>query len=116
MNWRSKRVSSSNSGVPAAAGVYVIGHRDTLHDFEISRTCVYVGETKDLQRRLNEHLPGNETNPGLRQYIGDNYDDTICWFTCVEAIETKAVQDDLIRRLRPRFNTIGNQPVNEDNT
>lgn len=70
MNWLSKRVSSSNSGVPTVAGVYVIGHRDTLHDFEVSRTCVYVGETKDLQRRLNEHLPANETNPGLREIHG----------------------------------------------
>ena len=69
MNWRSKRVSSSNSGVPAAAGVYVIGRSDTLHDFEVSRTCVYVGETKDLRRRLNEHLPANETNLGLREYL-----------------------------------------------
>ena len=114
MIWRSKRVSSSNSTVPAAAGVYVIGHRGTLHDFEISRACVYVGETKNLQRRLNEHLPGHEKNPGLRKYMGDNYDEAICWFARVTAAETKAVQDDLIRRLRPKYNIEGNQPADHE--
>lgn len=109
MNWLSKRVSSSNSEVPTVAGVYVIGHRDTFHDFEISRTCVYVGETKDLQRRLNEHLPANEKNPRLRKYIAANYDDAICWYARIAAAKTKTVQDELIIRLRPRFNTVGNQ-------
>ena len=117
MKWRSKRVASSNSTVPTAPGVYAIGRSDTLHDLEISRTYVYVGETKDLQRRLNEHLPANEKNPGLREYIANNYDDAICWFARVDAAETRAVQDDLIFRLRPRFNTAGNQPTNhEDHT
>ena len=81
-----------------------------MHDLEISRTYVYVGETTNLQRRLNEHLPANEKNPGLRKYIGSNYDDAICWYARATAAETKEIQDDLILRLRPRFNTVGNQP------
>ena len=85
MNWRSKRVSSSNSDVPAAAGVYAIGHSDTLHDLEIGRTYVYVGETKNLQRRLSEHLPANEENPGLREYMVDNYGDATCWYARLDA-------------------------------
>ena len=116
MIWRSKRVSASSATVSAAAGVYVIDDSDTPHDFEISRTYVYVGETRDLQRRLSDHLPPNQKNPGLREYLGDNYDDAICRFARVDAAETEAVQDDLIRRLRPRFNTTGNQPVNEVHT
>ena len=112
MIWRSKRVSSLNSAVPAAAGVYAIGHSDTLHNLEISRRYVYVGETRNLQRRLDEHLPANEKNPGLREYIGVNYDDAICWFARVDA--AKAIQDDLILRLRPRFNIAGNPPANSE--
>ena len=114
MIWRTKRVSYSNSAVPAAAGVYVIGHGDTLHDFEISRTYAYVGETLNLQRRLNEHLPENEQNPGLRKYLEENYSAAICWYARVDAAETKVVQDDLIVRLNPRFNIAGNQPNNEE--
>ena len=107
-------MSASNSTVPAAAGVYVIGRSDTLHDLEISRTYVYVGETTNLQRRLNEHLPANEKNPGLREYIGDNYDDAICWYARVVAAEAKAVEADLIRELRPLFNIAGNQPADHE--
>ena len=114
MIWRSKRVSSSNSTVPAAAGVYVIGHSDTLHDLEISRTYVYVGETLNLQRRLSEHLPDSEKNPGLKGYLKDNYSAAICWYARVDAAETKAFQDDLIVRLRPEFNIAGNQPANHE--
>ncbi len=104
MNWRSKRLSSSNSGVPAAAGVYVIGHRDTLHDLEIRRTYVYVGETANLRRRLREHLPHNEENPELRDYIADNYDAAICWYARVPFTETKGIEADLICKLDPCFN------------
>lgn len=107
MKWRSKRLAFSNSTVPAAAGVYVIGRCETLHGFELGRTCVYVGESKNLQRRLNEHLPDNEKNLDLREYLGANYDDVICWFKRVEESETKNVQDELIVRLRPRFNVVG---------
>lgn len=104
MNWHSKRLSSSNSGVPAAAGVYVIGHRDTLHDLEVSRTYVYVGESADLRRRLGEHLPRNEENPELRDYIADNYDGAICWYARVPSTETRAIEAELISKLAPRFN------------
>ena len=117
MRWRSKRVASSNSAVPTSAGVYVIGRSHTFHDLEISRTYVYVGETTDLQRRLNDHLPGKEKNPGLREYIDHNYDDAICWYARVDAAKRKAVEADLISRLHPRFNTVGNQPADhEDHT
>ena len=100
-----------------APGVYVIGHRVALHAFEISRKCVYVGESNNLQRRLSEHLPDNEKNPELRDYIASNYDTAICWFARVDGDKTKAVQDELISRLRPCFNTVGNPPANhEENT
>lgn len=108
MRWRSKRLSSSNSAVPTAAGVYVIGHRNTLHGFEISRTCVYVGETKNLQRRLDEHLPDKEKNLELEEYLGAHYDEAICWYARVESTETRVVEDDLIARLCPAFNIAGN--------
>ena len=114
MIWRSKPVSSSNSAVPAVAGVYAIGHSDTLHDLEIGRTYVYVGETNNLQRRLSEHLPVSEENPGLSEYLVDNYDVAICWYARVDAKKTKAVQDDLIVRLRPCFNIAGNQPADSE--
>ena len=105
--WRNKYLSHSNSSVPALPGVYIIGHKKTLHGFELNRTCVYVGETRNLQRRLNEHLPDTEQNPGLEAYIRKNYSSAQCWYIPVDASQKKTVQDDLIRRLNPEFNTVG---------
>ncbi|MCY4508095.1 MAG: hypothetical protein OXG35_14230 [Acidobacteria bacterium] len=117
MQWRSKRVAPSNPTVPTAPGVYAIGRSDTLHDLEISRTYVHVGETKDLRRRpVFFSLPG-WCSFSRQEYRASNYDDAIGWLAQVDAAETRAVQDDLIFRLRPRFNTAGNQPDNhEDRT
>ena len=78
-----------------------------MHSFELKRICVYVGETKDLQRRLREHLPETEQNPTLRGYIRRNYTCAICWYASVDGVWAKTVQDDLIQKLQPRCNVQG---------
>lgn len=107
LRWRFKHLSESNSSVPTSPGVYVIGHHDSLHGLELKRVYVYVGETKNLQRRLDEHLPDTEQNPGLRGYLRKNYAVAACWYLPMGASRVKAVQDDLIREIRPEFNTVG---------
>ncbi len=107
LRWRSKHVSDSNSGVPASSGVYVIGHCHSLYGLELSRVYVYVGETMNLRRRLDEHLPQTEENPDLKAYLRINYTIAVCWYAPTEASRRKAVQDELIRELQPRFNTLG---------
>ena len=107
LRWRYKHLSESNSSVPTSAGVYVIGHHDSLHGLELKRVYVYVGETKNLHRRLDEHLPDTEQNPSLRAYLRKNYTTAVCWYTPMDASQLRTVQDDLIRELQPQFNTIG---------
>lgn len=107
LRWRFKHLSESNSGVPTSPGVYAIGHYDSLHGLELKRVYVYVGETKNLQRRLDEHLPDTEQNPALRDYLRKNYAAAACWYLPAEANRVRAVQDDLIRELQPQFNTVG---------
>ena len=105
--WRSKHLSESNSSVPTSPGVYVIGHHESLHGLELERLYVYVGETKNLQRRLDEHLPDTEQNPGLRAYLRKHYTSAVCWYLPTEASRTKMIQDDLIRSIQPQYNTLG---------
>ena len=90
-------------------GVYVIGHVDTLHGLDVVREYVYVGETMNLQRRLNEHLPETEQNSKLRDYIRRNFVRAMCWYAPIRTGKTKAIEDDLIRKLQPCFNTVGTQ-------
>ena len=107
LRWRSKHLSESNSSVPTSPGVYVIGHCDSLHGLERSRVYVYAGETMNLRRRLDEHLPQTEENPGLKAYLRRNYATAVCWYAPTDASRRREVQDDLIRELQPRFNTLG---------
>ena len=107
LRWRHKHVSESNSSVPTSPGVYAIGNRDSLHGLELKRVYVYVGETQNLQRRLDEHLPETEENPGLRAYLRKNYTAAMCWYLPTEASQMKAVQNELIHKIQPQFNTVG---------
>lgn len=107
LRWRDKRISASNSNVPASPGVYVIGHNRSLHQLELNRVYVYAGETMNLQRRLDEHLPETEGNPGLRAWLRRNYVTAVVWYAPTDADRRKAIEDDLIRELQPEFNTVG---------
>ena len=107
LRWRCKHLSESSSSIPASPGVYVIGCRDSLHGFDFERVFVYVGESRNLRRRLDEHLPDTEQNPGLKAYLRKNYTTAVCWYAPVKASQLRTVQDDLIRKLQPRFNTVG---------
>lgn len=110
LRWRFKHLSSSNSDVPTTPGVYVIGHCRTLHGLELERKYVYVGETKNLRRRLNEHLPDTEQNIKLRDYIRKNFARAMCWYTPIQSGKTKGIENDLIRELQSCFNVAGTQP------
>ena len=77
------------------------------HDLELRREYVYVGETNNLKRRLGEHLPTTEQNPDLRVHLRRNYESLICWYVPTDADQTREVQDELIRMIQPRFNTVG---------
>ena len=107
LRWRSKHLTESNSSVPTTPGVYVIGHCDSLHGLDLNRVYVYAGETMNLRRRLDEHLPQTEENPSLKAYLRRNYTSAICWYAPTEAGRRRAIQNDLIRELQPRFNTLG---------
>ncbi len=107
LRWRSKHLSESNSSVPATPGVYVIGHCNSFHGLEVKRLYVYVGESKNLRRRLDEHLPLTEENPQLKDFLRNNYSTAVCWYAPTEASQRKVIQDDLIREFQPRFNTLG---------
>ena len=107
LRWRSKHLSESNTGVPESPGVYVLGHCSALHGLDLERAYVYVGESMDLSRRLDEHLPDTEQNADLRAYLRKNYADLMCWYVPTKASQRKAIQDDLIRTIQPQFNTIG---------
>lgn len=107
LRWRFKHLSSSNSNVPSSPGVYAIGHTNSFHGLELERIYVYVGESQNLRRRLNEHLPDTERNPELQKYLKRNYSVVNLWYAPTDSKEVKRIQDELIFELKPQFNTDG---------
>ena len=105
--WRSKFVSSSNSHVPAQPGLYAIGHNQTCRGLEIGRVYVYVGRTDNLRRRLEEHSPDNEENPGLRNYLCRHIGQARCWYAVTDKSELTKGERELILKLQPEFNRQG---------
>ena len=112
--WRFKHLSESSSSVPESPGVYAIGHLKSLHGLELKREYVYVGESNNLKRRLDEHLPNTEQKADLKAYLRKHYAALLCWYLPTEANQRWAIQNQLIDRIQPRFNIQGRKPAPHD--
>ena len=106
MRWRMKHLSSSNFHLPALPGLYAIGHEEEVYGLVIFRSYVYVGQTVNLRRRMNEHVPENEMNEPLRKYLRDNFAHAKCWYTIDVDAERERIRFEraLIGKLSLQFN------------
>lgn len=106
MRWKQKYLSTNMTGVPDKPGLYAYGKVRTVCGLERSRNIVYVGQTDNLYRRLNQHLPGAERNSSLREYLR-NEDNIFCWYCPLELTkkEIRQMEEQMIKSLKPKFNT-----------
>lgn len=102
--WHEKYIISSCARVPPKPGVYLIGHVRKINGLERSRNYIYIGETNNLKRRLQEHSPIKEPKDELRDYIKKHLGDIKCWYCTLPKAKAKEEQDFLIKELSPRFN------------
>ena len=105
-SWKCKSVHISLSSVLPQPGLYAYGHDEMCHGLEASRVYVYIGETDNLKRRMIQHKPENEQNPGLKKYLQDQ-EDAKCWYCVLSASSDKNRKDiekELIQRFKPKFN------------
>ena len=107
LRWRMKHVSSSNTNVPARPGLYAIGHDETCLGLEVRRVYVYIGETGNLRRRLDEHALVKEQNPELKKYLRTTKAEAKCWYAIADKSELKKSERALIRKFQPRCNILG---------
>lgn len=105
MKWRMSSISTPLSQIPEKPGLYAIGHRELVGGLEKGREYVYIGQTKNLRRRLNEHSRLNETKEGLRLYLSENQHRAMCWYTImVDESEILSIEKMLIRVFDPEYN------------
>lgn len=68
---------------------------------------VYIGESDNLKRRLEQHLPANEQKPELRKYLRENPATVKCWYCPMDDASTSSrrkIEAELIRFFAPKFN------------
>ena len=101
--------TTSLSRVPPTPGVYAYGHdAKELHGLEAERVYVYIGESDNLRRRLEQHLPANEQNDGLRKYLRENLSRVKCWYCAMDGVSASSrrkIEAELIQFFAPKFNT-----------
>lgn len=109
MRWRCKAATTSLSRVPTTPGIYAYGHdAKKLHGLEAGRMYVYIGESDNLRRRLEQHLPANEQNPGLQKYLSENLSVAKCWYCPMDSVSAslrRKIEAELIQFFTPEFNT-----------
>lgn len=105
--WRASR-SVAGAALLAAqtAGVYAIGKVDRLHGLPVRAEWAYVGRTESLRRRLLEHLPTVEDNPGLRAWLRRNRGKLEVWLLAADSSVSRRLERTLIKEIQPLFNRI----------
>lgn len=88
------------------SGVYAIAECDRLESLILSVHWKYVGSTKSLRRRLDEHGPLLEQNPALRDWILTTKKEIEVWFTLIPEDKMRILERHLIRRITPKYNRI----------
>ena len=101
-----------NTNVPNRPGLYAIGHIKTLgYGLEVKRVYAYIGESRNLHKRLEQHRTQEEKNPELRKYLLKSGKEAKCWFATVDGImnekERKKCEEELIGNINPRCNRKG---------
>src|SRR5688572_11280883 len=102
-----KHLESTISHLPAAPGLYVIGHEENIEGLETQREYVYVGKTLNMRRRLSEHNHFTELHPVLASYLRRNRHRARIWYTTdIDAKDVDKLERKLIRELKPEYNRV----------
>ena len=111
MHWRCKAAATSLSRVPPTPGIYAYGHdAKKLHGLEAGRVYVYIGESDNLKRRLEQHLPAKEQKLELRKYLRENLPIVKCWYCPMDGVPAslrRKMERELIQFFDPEFNDRG---------
>ena len=91
-------IQNVKSIVPENQGVYRL-----IYHFDGKYYVFYVGESKNLQGRLNEHLMSSEPDSCIKKYLGQY----TCYFRYIETKseqDRKLIEEEQIDKFRPKCN------------
>jgi len=106
IDWRKlSSIYGAQTVVPALPGVYAFGVVREELGLLLDIMWVYVGSSSNLRRRIAQHIPLVESNPGLRAFVSRERQAQI-WYTTTDAQSSRKLEVQLIRKLGPKFNRI----------
>ena len=105
-NWRKQKLRSAALRAPNSPGVYVIGKAHSFWGLPRFYEWAYIGRSDSLRRRLKDHLPMQEKNRGLQEWLIKNLDSIEVWYLSTGKAESRAIEKRLIKSLNPKHNVI----------
>lgn len=106
LRWKNKKYAESDLLVPESSGIYVITSVQYNAGLPVKVTPLYVGQSKNLKRRLSQHLPWNETNSDLAAFLLGHTAEIEMWYAAVERHDLDKTERSLIKKLNPEFNKL----------
>jgi excinuclease UvrABC nuclease subunit len=105
--WSIVRMSASRQNrVPIIPGVYLVASVHRAHGVPISTKVLYVGQTRNLRRRLQDHLDyGRAHNIGLSRELISGVPLEF-WHKATNENELDKLERKLINELAPIYNKI----------
>ena len=79
---------------------------EAVHGIPVAYDWVYVGRSTRLTTRFIEHLPVNETNPGLQDWIRRHQNGMVVRYVMTSLVDSINLEQILIGKLEPKFNRI----------
>lgn len=105
-SWKLKRFVTSTTQVPPIPGIYVLSQLHATEGLPTSWNHIYVGQAKQLRRRLDQHTLRTEVHPELHRFMEVYHSSLWVWYTTdVDRDALNDLEIVLIKRLRPKFNT-----------
>jgi excinuclease UvrABC nuclease subunit len=103
--WRRVRAGrAASQAVPPLPGVYAFAAVLEHYGLPTSMEWMYIGKAKRLNQRLGQHDPVREANPGLSEWLVSHGRSAQLWYAVLDDGDLNAVEQELIRTIRPRFN------------
>lgn len=103
--WRRVRAGRAAArAVPPLPGVYAFAAVHESYGLPTSHEWIYIGKAKRLNRRLGQHDPVREANPGLSEWLITHGRSAQLWYAVLDVGDLNIVEQELIRTIRPQFN------------
>ena len=107
LRWRSKCVKTSLSHVPPKPGLYAFGLERFYCGLEVRRKYVYIGQTDNLKRRLEQHKISRQAKNDLKEFLRNFHNEARCWYCPLNNVSKQQrikLETLLIKKIKPEFN------------